>query len=298
MDDENMSWPLRLVTRRYYSFHFFVSYQSSDLSASTSLTYSLQKFGLRVWLDKDTGIHTQDFRSPDDFRGKRLAEDPTDIRSSLEVVIGQSMIVIVLTSAQTLKSAWVRTEMRIARNLKIPIFFVHLSGPSDTRSEALHGPDQGLKGIDLFIGVKDQDRSCSRSAPSSAIELLNELCEMDDVNIIGRVIIDESGLNRASHQLNQIIEVSELVLHKRDAISAATIAKHWPDYESLCSAADHLNQLIYDRYGFRIVGRREPRTKVFSVKQPFAKRRVAYLQKVLEDESFRENVFCDPIIPE
>lgn len=114
---------MMLQARRIFRFHVFVSYEANNSQSAIALTHGLQRVGLRIWLDRDTGEHARDPRSPGDTRGKPIAASALTVRDVLQEAIGLSILLVVITSEQTLASAWVRTEIQIARGMQMPLFF-------------------------------------------------------------------------------------------------------------------------------------------------------------------------------
>jgi hypothetical protein len=283
--------PNSRILQRLYRFHIFVSYQSADFRASTALTHSLQEKGLRIWLDRDTGDRAQDPRSPDDNRGKLIEGKPVAVREVLESAVNWSMMMAVLTSPTTLESAWVRTEIQIGLVMRTPMFFVHLADPGDTPQVRVRRSGTAWDGTPESLERMADLYQPSYQATAAATEFMRELSEHRDLNIVAQLITDLAELNDVCDQLNQLIELSELIVNRRETVSAISIREHWRDYASLCSQADELINLINDKFGRKITVRRLPYTNAFRLKRPFVQQRVAHLKRLLEDEAFRASEF-------
>lgn len=252
--------------RRYYRYHFFISYHSNNLDIATNLAHSLQELGFRIWLDSDKGHHAQDIRPSDDVRGQPISGTEPAIREILQENIEQTLIVLVLTSEHVIKSVWVRTEILIARNRQIPIFFIHLSD------------------------LQYQDNTY----PLMALEFINEFFQGYETTFIGQVNLNSlnPSYSHISNHLNQLVELSELIIEKRESITIITIEKYLPEFESLFSQVNELNKQIFDNFGIRIPGYRKPQESYyFRIKKPMIKQRITFLKQILEDESFRKNYF-------
>jgi hypothetical protein len=247
------------ATPGLWSFHVFVSYRGKDHEAARALTICLQRRGLRAWWDMDPGEHDRAPRIGGDVRGQPIPGGDDAVESELGSAIAGSMVTAVITSVHTRGSLWVRREIDIARALQRPLFFWHLI-ETDTRE---HAPS------------------------AESVEFMRELHDESGLNVIGHLAGPLSGVQRVCDEVNVLVELSELVSHGGASVTADSLQRTWPQYESLRTKAASLEATIEERFGRRIEAGRTPIAHAFRLKRPFAVRRVRHLERILEDERFR-----------
>jgi hypothetical protein len=229
-----------------------------------------------------------------DGRGKPITGDDSAIASVLESAIAHSILVAVITSAQTLASVWVRREIDLARRLQKPLFFWHViqTDEAETISVRRGGapPSPHLVGESFLRDVEPHYRR-EFLASSAASMFMQELSAQGELNVIGHKIVPLLEVGRVFDELSTVIELAELVLHRRQALNADSLQRFWTEYERLCERAEKLADIIHERFGRDIhVGRRLV-AHGFRLKRPFVLGRVRHLERLLEDDRFRETEF-------
>jgi hypothetical protein len=279
----------------YFMSHTFVSYNHHDYNAAVALTHHLQELGLRAWLDRDSGEHDQAPRSSPDIRGTKINGDDEYIESLLGAAIIQSIITTVITSPHTLQSSWVRKEIEIACRLQKPLFFWHVVEPEEVnllsmRTTGTPHPDGSW--YKLLKTMKEHYKK-RNLASSASIEFIKGFAARRELNTIGHKITTVSEVLSVCNELNTIIELGELILHNSEVINADSCQKFWPEYNKLCEEAEKLEQAIFDRFGKRVTARRTPVAHAFRLKRPHVISRIRHLERLLNDQNFREKEFLN-----
>lgn len=272
-------------TRRLFRFHIFVSYQSNDSQSAITLTQTLQQHGLRVWLDRDSGEHARDPRSPGDTRGKAIQGGVLAIRSAIEAAAASSILLTVITSQETLASAWVRTEIQIARSIRLPLFFWHISDSKNLERVSVRKSGQPWDGTKETLEADQYAEE--HLAPAAASDLMGELSNQSDLNIVGQTISPAGDIPAICGQLNHLVELSELVIHEGETVHFRSLEQHWPQYAKLRAEAREAQETILKRFGKPAPVYRLPLSNAFRLKRPFVKQRVVHLERILNNDSFR-----------
>jgi hypothetical protein len=274
--------------------HTFISYQSHDQVAAEHLTHLLQTVGLRPWWDKDPGTHDSAPRPPADPRGARpIARDAAAIESALADAISGSLFVTVITSTHTLPSFWVQREIQIASRLQSPVYFWHLAqaGESMNMSVRRSGtvPSAGLWPQNIASVAKHYKNEPLASA--AHVEFTKVLASHPGLNRIGHTIAPVQDVAEVGAELNTLIELAELIVHKGYPVNIRSMQELWPYYDSLRQTAEDLGNKIKKQYGRQIEAGRVPVGSAFRLKRPFALSRIAHLERLMNDESFRRQEF-------
>lgn len=90
-------------------------------------------------------------------------------------------------------------------------------------------------------------------------------------------------------QLNELVELSEFVIHQGDTVDTQSLEKHWPQYARLCDLAREAQATILERFGKKAPVYRVPLGQAFRFKRSFVQGRVAHLTRILSDSNYRKN---------
>lgn len=279
---------------RLIHFHTFVSYNSHDWKAAERLTYLLQELGIRAWLDRDEGQQDRAPRSPSDIRGQPIPGGEKLIESQLESAISGALFLIVIVSTHTLQSVWVRKEIKIARRLDRPLYFWYIAQTGGSADVSVRRSGSvATSGLwPHNIGSLAQHYQNEPLASSDSIEFTKEISSEGMLNRLGHTITSVSQVNGVCAELNHLVELSELIVHKGHALNTESIDRYWPEYNGLCQSAKRLQKKINERFGKQVYVGREPIGNVFRLKRPFALTRIRHLEMILNNETFRTREFA------
>ncbi len=277
-----------------FSFHTFISYHSANATAAALLTSSLQRYyALRPWLDRDAGINDRAPRSAGDVRGKSIHGGDPEIERQLEFAVMQSLFTTVLTSPETLHSVWVRREVDLSVRNGRPLFFWHLSpvqGVETTWLRSGGGPaNANPGGLRAFVrqvrSVAEHYEKVSFPATAS-IEFTSGLAIKGSC-VIGHTSSPESAAPDVAGELNILVEMSEMALHRGLRLGADSLQALWPEYSSLCETAETLIAEIEAKFNRKVSVGRVPLGHHFRLNRPFALSRIDHLRRLLSDAKFR-----------
>ena len=169
--------------------------------------------------------------------------------------------------------------------MRLPLFFWHIPSLKDAEHMSVRrsGPswDGTLETIDT-VQYKNEN-----IAPITSIELMGELSNQHDLNIVGQTIRRANEFLYVCDELNQLVELSELIIHEGETVHIRSIEKYWPQYSALRVEARKIQETIFQRYGKRAPVYRVPLSYAFKLKKPFVKQRVAHLKRILNNDSYR-----------
>jgi hypothetical protein len=277
---------------QYAKYHTFISYQSADSKVAEELTIGLQNQGLRIWFDRDPGTHARDPRDSSDPRGNPIPGDESDVESVLELAVYFSIFVTVITSESTLRSVWVRKEIAMTQLHNKPLFFVHCLHTEEQVPITIRTEGPAWDGKAESVKKMSKHYRTEYLASRAAADLMSEISNQRNLNIIGHTIQSGMNIHNSCIQLNELIELSELVLHKSETLSSESLERNWVEYSRYVSRAQELYDQIYNQFGQAITVDRAPCTNGFRLKRPFVIGRVRHLERMLEDASYREAEFA------
>ena len=278
-------------TRKVFRFHVFVAHQRLDSESAIRLTHALQKPGIRIWLDIDSGAHDKalSFRARNDLRGQSFPASASDVTRILEQAIDFAVIVAVVTSQNTLQSIWVQEEIKIACRAGTPLFFWHVAAPVDEQVISVRGngsPAEPQASADAFVEAVADKYVTDRLASNASSVFMETLGGHAELNIVGHKITALDEVDAVASQINTLVEMSELVLHKRQPVTVESLEQVWHEYSALKDEAVTLQKAIQEKYGRLIGAGRVPAFPEFNFERPFVVSRVKHLQRILKDRLF------------
>jgi hypothetical protein len=279
----------------YYKYHGFISYTSADSEAALKITQLSHGMGMRLWLDRDVGENDISPREENDPRGKKILGGDEMIERVLQNTMNSSMIIIVITSINTLPSVWVRKEIQFGIESNIPLFFWHIIG--DEYSEKISIRRSGFRQSNIISSKEIENLSKyyhDEHLPSaSSRKFMKELeSRRAELNLVGHQVRPVNEIIDVFYEVNSLIELSELVLHNLKPITMGNLLSCWPEYLMLNNKAKALESKIESIYGVKISVTRVPIATYFSLKRPFVITRILHCERLLNDEIFRKVEFA------
>lgn len=255
------------------TYHGFISYCSRNLELVRDLVYALQKKGLRIWWDRDTGEHDLAWRAPDDERGKPLGTSEQDIRDKLEKFLSTSTLVIVVATKAARSSSWVQIEFAHAFDRGSPLIIWHADGD--------------------FYDVSAGDIPPKRLTPLQRTAFAGE---QTFENILSHISNDRRSVRAVADAIHEFMSLAEFIEWRGDSIGNAAVDRHEVEHDRLWRENKEMREEIWRKFGRALEITRTPHGQVMPNRRvtratPWIVRTHRHLKRILEDEEYRHKVF-------
>jgi hypothetical protein len=256
-------------------YHFFISYSGRDKEYVERITTPLQRHGLRVYFDRDSGIEDKAPRWENETRGKPFPGPTSNISNILWQELSLSLILLSIETKNYWRSKWGAQEFMFFFNQRRPIMVWHPEG--DFWKTKHYFP--------LFY--------CFNK------ESFNALTGEKEYPFIIQHFpegLDEA--EKAAARANLFLELIEFVQWNGEEITCNNVEKYAMIHSNLKIRISELKDTILHKFNRSLNITRMPIPNLMPSKRtkrykPWVVREKEHLERILNDEKYRDEVFRD-----